>query len=86
MEYIKDKWNKNHVSKYIRSLVPPSELNNTVSELAGLLRKHKVDGEKLVHLTSEVLEQMGMPTGTRQWLVQQLTMLYSGASDYSIRV
>jgi hypothetical protein len=86
MEYIKDKWSKNHVSKYIRSLVPPSELSSTVSELAGLLKKHKVDGEKLVQLTSEVLEQMGMPTDTCQWLVQQLSILYSGASDYSIRV
>jgi RNase H-like domain found in reverse transcriptase/Reverse transcriptase (RNA-dependent DNA polymerase)/Integrase zinc binding domain/Chromo (CHRromatin Organisation MOdifier) domain/Retroviral aspartyl protease len=86
MEYIKDKWSKNHVSKYIRSLVPPSELSSTVSELAGLLKKHKVDGEKLVQLTSEVLEQMGMPTDTCQWLVQQLSILYSGTSDYSIRV
>src|SRR3954453_17077951 len=86
MEYIKDKWNKNHVSKYIRSLVPPSELNINVSELAGLLRKHKVDGEKLIQLTSEVLEQMGMPTDTCQWLVQQLSILYSGTFDYSIRV
>jgi len=86
MEYIKDKWSKNHVSKYIRSLVPPSELSSTVSELAGLLKKHKVDGEKLVQLTSEVLEQMGMPTDTCQRLVQQLSILYSGTSDYSIRV
>ena len=74
------------MSKYIRSLVPPSELNSTVSELEGLLRKHKVDGEKLVQLTSEVLEQMGMPTDTCQWLVQQLSILYSGTSDYSISV
>jgi hypothetical protein len=86
MEHIKDKWSKNHVSKYIRSLVPPSELNSTVSELVGLLRKHKVDGEKLVQLTSEVLEQMGIPTDTCQWLLQQLSILYSGTSDYSIRV
>jgi SAM domain (Sterile alpha motif) len=74
------------VSKYIRSLAPPSELSSTVSELAALLRKHKVDGEKLVQLTSEVMEQMGIPTDTCQWLVQQLTILYGGASDYSIRV
>src|SRR3984893_10817976 len=85
-ESVKDKWNKNHVSKYIRSLVPPSELSSTVSELASMLKKHKVDGEKLVQLTSEVLEQMGIPTDTCQWLEQQLTTLYSGASDYSVRV
>jgi hypothetical protein len=83
-EYIKDKWNKNHVSKYICSLAPPVELNINVSELASKLKKHKVDGEKLVQLTSEVLEQMGIPTGTCQWLVQQLDILYSGASAYSI--
>jgi hypothetical protein len=83
-EYIKDKWNKNHVSKYICSLAPPVELNINVSELASKLKKHKVDGEKLVQLTSEVLEQMGIPTDTCQWLVQQLDILYSGASAYSI--
>jgi len=86
MEYIKDNWSKNNVSKYIRSLVAPAELSSTASELAVLLNKHKVDGEKLVQLTSEVLEKMGMPTDTCQWLVQQLSILYSGTSDYSIRV
>jgi hypothetical protein len=60
------------------------ELNINVSELATKLKKHKVDGEKLVQLTSEVLEQMGIPTDTCQWLVQQLDILYSGASAYSI--
>jgi hypothetical protein len=85
-EYIKDKWNRNHVSKYITSLTSPSELNTTVTELATKMKRHKVDGEKLVQLTSDVLEQMGIPNETCQWLTQQLDVLYSGDSDYSIRI
>ena len=85
-EYIKDKWNKNHVSKYITSLTPPAELNTSVTELANKMKSHKVDGEKLILLTSEVLEQMGIQQETCQWLIQQLDILYSGESDYSIRV
>ena len=85
-EHIKDKWNKNHVSKYITSLTPPKELNTSVMELANKMKRHKVDGEKLVQVTSEVLEQMGIQQETCQWLIQQLDILYSGESDYSIRV
>jgi hypothetical protein len=85
-DYIKDMWNKNHVSKYITILTPPSELNTSVSELASKMKRHKVDGEKLIQLTSEVLEQMGIQQETCQWLTQQLDILYSGESDYSIRV
>jgi hypothetical protein len=85
-ESVKDKWNKNHVSKYITSLTPPAELNTSVTELANKMKRHKVDGEKLILLTSEVLEQMGIQQETCQWLIQQLDILYSGDSDYSIRV
>jgi hypothetical protein len=85
-EYIKDKWNKNHVIKYITSLTPPSGLNASVTSLVSNMKKHKVDGEQLIQLTSEVLEQMGIPASTCQWLVQQLNILFRGESDYSIRV
>jgi hypothetical protein len=85
-EYIKDKWNKNHVIKYITSLKPPSGLNASVTSLVSNMKKHKVDGEQLIQLTSEVLEQMGIPASTCQWLVQQLDILFCGESDYSIRV
>src|ERR1700730_5821983 len=40
MEYIKDKWNKNHVSKYICSIAPPAELSINVSEFASKLKKY----------------------------------------------
>jgi hypothetical protein len=85
-DYIKDVWNKNHVSKYITSRTPPRSLHTGSMELASKLKKHKVDGEQLVQLTPELLEQMGIPTDTCQWLVQQLDILYSGESDYSIRL
>src|SRR6201996_7023591 len=41
-EYIKEKWKKNHVIKFIISLAPPSELNTTATELADKLKKHKI--------------------------------------------
>jgi hypothetical protein len=74
------------VSKYITSLTPPHDLNTSVTELANKMKRHKVDGEKLIQLTSEVLEQMGIQQETCQWITQQLEILYSGESDYRIRV
>ncbi len=76
-DYIKDMWNKNHVSKYITILTPPSELNTSVSELASKMKRHKVDGEKLIQLTSEVLEQMGIQQEACQWITQHSWIYYT---------
>jgi hypothetical protein len=85
-EYIKDNWNKNHVSKYIMNLTPPTDLNLTTTSLANTLKRHKVDGEKLTQLTVDVLEEMSIPHAACDWLWQQLDKLYNGDSRYSIRV
>ena len=85
-EHIKDKWNKNHVSKYIMSLTPPTELHTSATELMSKLKKHKVDGEKLVQLTAELLQEMGISSEACKWLCQQLELLYSGETDYRIRI
>jgi len=85
-EYIKDNWNKNHVSKYIMNLTPPTELNLTTTSLVNTLKRHKVDGEKLIQLTVDVLEEMAIPHTACKWLCQQRDTLYNGDSGYSIRV
>jgi hypothetical protein len=85
-DYIKVLWNKNHVSKYVMSLIPPTELYTTATELANKLKRHKVNGESLIQLTPQLLEEMGISPETCKWLIQQLDILYSGESDYSIRV
>ena len=85
-EYIKDNWNKNHVSRYIMNLAPPTDLNLTTTSLANTLKRHKVDGEKLIQLTVDVLEEMAIPHTACKWLCQQLDTLYNGDSGYSIRV
>jgi hypothetical protein len=85
-EYIKEKWKKNHVIKFIISLAPPSELNTTATELADKLKKHKIDGEQLIILTPELIAEMNIQQQTCQWLYQQLNKLYNGESQYPIRV
>ena len=67
-------------------VVEQNSAGNKVTELANKMKRHKVDGEKLVHVTSEVLEQMGIQQETCQWLIQQLDILFRGESGYSIRV
>ncbi len=69
-EYIKDNWNKNHVSKYIMNLTPPTDLNLTTTSLVNTLKRHKVDGEKLIQLTVDVLEEMTIPHTACEWLCQ----------------
>jgi hypothetical protein len=83
---IKDKWNKNHVSKFIMSLIPPADLHISLADLSNKLKRHKVDGEQLIQLTAEVLCEMGIEANTCEWLIQQLDILYSGESDYPIRL
>ena len=68
------------------SLTPPTELHTTAVELMNKLKKHKVDGEKLVQLTAELLKEIGISSKAREWLCQQLELLYSGGSDCAVRI
>ena len=68
------------------NLTPPTDLNLTTTSLANTLKRHKVDGEKLIQLTVDLLEEMPIPHTACEWLCEQLDTLYNGDSGYSIRV
>src|SRR5260370_39208786 len=83
-DYIMRKWTKPHVQRYIKSLMPPSDLTTNTTILANVIKRHQVDGEKLIQLSKDVLVDMGIPDHVAVWLMEQLNLLFNHQSTYPI--
>ena len=84
LDYVLRKWTKPIVQKYVMSLTPPAEVKLNTSELVNLMKKHKVDGERLIQLTKKELIEMGVPEQASQWVMQQLDDVFSSQSTSTI--
>ena len=84
VDYVLRKWTKPIVQKYVMSLTPPAELKLNTSELVNLMKKHKVDGERLIQLTKQELIEMGVPEQASEWFMQQLDELFSSQSTSTL--
>jgi hypothetical protein len=87
MDIIMRKWTKPQVQKYIMSLVSPPKLRVSSSQIAAVLKRHQVDGEKLIRLSKPVVMDMDenvMTPQVAEWLIQQLEHLYSSESTYPL--
>jgi hypothetical protein len=71
------KWTRNDVQRYVMTLEPPVEANVTNTEIASLMKKHHVNGEKLTELTQALLVDMGLNQPAAAWLEKQLDKLFS---------
>jgi hypothetical protein len=78
------RWNKNHVQQYIMSLKPPPELDITVDKLVSMVKKHKINGEKLAEITEGLWVSMGLTNDAAKWLIKQLDQLFGGTSGYTV--
>jgi hypothetical protein len=87
MDIIMRKWTKPQVQNYIMSLVSPPKLRVSSSQIAAVLKRHQVDGEKLIRLSKPVVMDMDenvMTPQVAEWLIQQLEHLYSSESTYPL--
>ena len=84
VDYVLRKWTKPIVQKYVMSLTPPAELKLNASELVNLMKKHKVDGERLIQLTKQELIEMGVPEQASEWFMQRLDDLFSSQSTSTL--
>src|SRR5260370_14017234 len=84
-DYIMRKWTKPHVQRYINSLMPPSDLTTNTTTLANIMKRHLVDGEKLIHLSKDILMDMAISEQEAVWLMEQLILLFNNQSTYHIR-
>jgi hypothetical protein len=84
VDYVLRKWTKPIVQKYAMSLTPPVELKLNTSELVNLVKKHKVDGERLIQLTKQELIEMAVPEQASEWFMQQLDELFSSQSTSTL--
>jgi hypothetical protein len=78
------KWSKNHVQQYVESLTPPSELDVTTDDLLRIIKKHKINGERLAEITKEIWVNMGLTHILADWLMTQLNLLFDGSSGYRV--
>ena len=85
-DYIMRKWTKPHVQRYIKSLMPPTDLTTNTTTLANVMKRHQIDGEKLIQISKDVLVNMGLRDHAAVWLMEQLTLLFNNKSTYPIRV
>ena len=72
------KWTKNNVQQYVMTLDQPMEAHISTTELAHIMKKHHVNGEKLTELTQELLTDMGLSEQAAEWFKKQLDALFSG--------
>ena len=70
------KWTRNDVQRYVKTLQPPTETSITNSELANIMKKHHINGEKLTELTQALLIDMGLNELAAAWLMKQLDDLF----------
>jgi hypothetical protein len=82
VNHIWRKWTKSQVQKYIMSLMLPDTFSVTASDLVNIMKRHQVNGEKLVELTAEMLVEMGIPEEVSIWLMSQLELLFGNESKY----
>ncbi len=85
-DYIMRKWTKPHVQRYIKSLMPSSDLTINMTTLANIMKRHQVDGEKLIHLSKDILMDMAIPEQAAVWLMEQFEELFNNQSTYPLRV
>jgi 3-methyladenine DNA glycosylase AlkC len=85
-DYIMRKWTKPHLQRYIKSLMPSSDLTINMTTLANIMKRHQVDGEKLIHLSKDILMDMAIPEQAAVWLMEQFEELFNNQSTYPLRV
>jgi hypothetical protein len=70
------KWTRNDVQRYVKTLQPPTQTSITNTDLASIMKKHHINGEKLTELTQALLADMGLNEVAAAWLVDQLDKLF----------
>jgi hypothetical protein len=50
------------------------------------MKRHQVDGEKLIHLSKDILMDMAIPEQAAVWLMEQFEELFNNQSTYPLRV
>lgn len=78
------KWTKKKVQQFVNSLEFPQELAHNKEYLVNRMKAHKVDGEALVNLSIEVLEEMRIDPQTSKWFLERIKELLKEGSAYSI--